>query len=572
MQSCLKQSGCLLWVLLLFAGKASAQCDYAQNGYIFKHPYFEAKYWARTNQSIANDINERICSHKPTSFAITHDSSENVAAFFAGNGDFYLVSISSYQPPLNYPYVIEAMSPVKVDLSGVPHRTGTPIHLVKQPGYHQERVKLVMAGAADTVLKVLTIKADGSAVEQEQTLILSTLDAGQQVLFIAGDLNMSTNQDSGIWVGGTGGLLRYFSYDGTTFGSNQVFDISASETVTCFGDDYIGTASGRIFKKSGASFVQDSKPTAKAIRAISARGGAGDSGLILVNTGSWQAYTGGAASYHMVNFVKMPDGSAAEVVADDWVYQLHVYKDDPTRIVEVFPVELVNYLNRDTFDLSGLSSYQIELTLEDPDSNFAAPRLFIYNGGKRDTLDSDGAYILQNAAPGSECVQDEVNMQGNAAVVYFGDSFIELKTNAVRGKIVVGKGCSFLDYTFNARKELDSDTSYFMLTAGRDTIILFDDKHTGHTANAARVLHKMNPGTACDYAISGNGIAIINIDKNISPARLNLFTPNGNLATSISSKKFGSAIRLNLPAGIYYLQMIDTDGEPIDKPATLVVR
>ncbi|MBD3322184.1 MAG: hypothetical protein GF350_13885, partial [Chitinivibrionales bacterium] len=395
-----RRSGMLLMICLAMLAAAAcifsvhAQCEISTNGYVYLHPYFSGRNWRTAEKELEITIPDNFCTYSLDGFSITRSDSANVAAFTTAGGNFYLSQVDFNEPsPLCLcckPQLV-FNAPAELDLSGEAIAPDSPLYLLNQTGYTYDNARLVLAGDSDSLV-VLSVAGDAAQITDRQSLALTRKAHAQRVAAISGAYNESTEQDTGVYAVGSGGLIRYFPFDGTNFGAEQDLDIASGETVLCTGGGNAGTQSGAIYRWSGSAFVRDTTPAAVPVNAIGSSAAVGGNGAIFIRSqGQWQTYTSGSANYRAFGLFSHERGSAIELLDENWSYGRHVYSDRPTVIASIEPAYIEPFINNaDPYIYEPASGdFSMELNLSDPDGNITVPDIRV--GDTDFTADQDGA-------------------------------------------------------------------------------------------------------------------------------------------------------------------------------------
>lgn len=370
-------------------------CGLDSAGFLFLHPYFEGKNWSLSAKTIETVIPEKYCEASPAEVAVGGNDSTGVFVLADSAGELHLGTVS----------VVAAGG-----LCGQTRLIADSLEslsLTVPPG---ARLYALRTGRADTVLlavgsgdsvMVYQVEAEQPGAAGNETLALSTMPGGASVRALGGDRAGADGGDTGLWIGGEQGILRYVRRNAGGWGAEQSFDIDPSQDITAVGEGFAGTAAGKIYSVAGGGAVEEATFD-HAVRAISGDGAAGDSGMILVRNGGWSAYRDGTASYRLFNPTARGSGSAFELLDRHWSYHAYTYADSMTHIAATEPPAYAQGVNGDPQPVV-VGSDTITVMLEDLDGNYGVPAVWLGGGDESLAVLDPVARELHRTNPAMAC-------------------------------------------------------------------------------------------------------------------------------------------------------------------------
>ncbi|MBD3347251.1 MAG: hypothetical protein GF401_19525 [Chitinivibrionales bacterium] len=429
-----------------------AQCGIDSNGYVYLHPWFTGGHWTAAEKKLDPVVlPDAFCTLNPQKLTTTRSEGNNTAAFTTAGGEVYLSQVDFIPPS---PMCLCCMpqlvfnEPAQLDLSGFGVAANTPVYLINQAGYTYDTVKLALAGNTDSLI-LITVPGDASQITNRESLALTAKGVTQTVAAIEGAFDVATSQDTGIFVLGSGGLIRYFPLLGGSVGAEQDLDISTDETVLCYSGGYAGTESGALYRWSGDSFVRDTMLSATPVRAIGNTAAVGDNGAIFIRSGDqWNAYTHGTAQYRAFSLMSHENGSGIELLDENWNHSSFIYANVSTVISSMNPAEIESYINTGDHYLynPAIESLAVTVNLSDPDGNIQVPSVFLSTGQSLNT-NQDGT--LQGMAPGDTCSYGKIRLNDSSVILTLTPDSVIFTARALQGRIDIRcYDCNWAEYDF----------------------------------------------------------------------------------------------------------------------------
>lgn len=364
---------------------------------LFLHSYFKQLHWGVTRDSIDYQLASSFTSLTPVKASFAGTDTNNIAVFSSSTGQLYLMK-AVLQSPGSFldPYKMVVNDPVVSPVgtaNGIWEAFARAAHKI-------DTIFLAFAGPTNKVA-VHRIYTGNFTVTKIDTLTFTPPSGAYQVNKLYGGPDLAKDSPSCIWITGTRGLIRFFSWNGSTWSAEKVYDIDTSESITALTDKIVGTSTGKIYEDVSGSFVFHSQPITTTINAINDKIAVGDGGKVLRRRSTiWRPFSLGSSAYHYGNGVARTAGFGIELLDKGWQYSIHTLEDTITTFT-VSPDSLAKYINGETFiyDIR-LPPLAITIHLHDPDGNYLVPQM-ILNGSI--DLTHDGSRKLQNMHPDTTC-------------------------------------------------------------------------------------------------------------------------------------------------------------------------
>jgi hypothetical protein len=542
------------------AGPALSQCDPDQNAYVYLHPVFANKNWTyMAYDSVLVLTSDSLCNLRPALFDMCGTRDNAFGVFFTRNRDLFMVKSPLTCSGGCVPCMLEYLDPSRVGLNGVSVSPASPLYLPKNTAlYGGAVVKVLFATSQKQVLALSVSTADQSIVKRD-TLALTALTAGQEIVRIQGDYDTTTRKDVGVWVLGSQGLVRYFTLVNDAWGAEAKRDLAVADTVFCAGFGYAGTSFGTIYRRNaGGAFVLDSKPVSSAITNIYPRGAVGKNGTVLENSGgTWISRQTGTGDYWYGNFANRWDGAGVELIDSSWRKTTYTYRNFPSSIVSTSPFV---YSNNMVYTYRGPATQAVTVTMADPDNSYTDFGLSLRTGGTNVNMKSDGAYTIQNIPGSTICPKDSIRLRSGTIVCTLMPQSIQVTAECMRGQYVpLCQSYSWTDYHFVASHSWRTGDT-LTVTTGSNRLRIADTLSAvttitgdaGLLSEAGQVSHRM---------VGGSLVFSVRQGSTGELARIVLYNVKGQTLCAIPVGKQNS-ITVQLPpaAGIVYARYVFGDG------------
>ena len=483
-------------------------------GYVLLHPYFAGKNW---KTSVLDNINialpDTLCSQqlRPAKFDIGKSLDSTLAAFSTATGDFFLMESQYFHYAGACQDELDFLSPQKVSLTGITFSGTTPWYLVKDTAYNLDTVKIVF-GVSGQYCLVATINSATSAVVKIDTLHLQNTNT---ISTIQGSYDNTLLRDTCIFVTGSNGMLRRFSYKPTGWGTEVRQDITATETVLCATATYAGTNSGRIYKKNAAqTYILDYSGN-RPVNTIYPQGAIGNRGAFIENiSGVWRNDTLGTGNYQYANFIETPGGFGVELLDNQWKYSSFTYRDTASKIYLTSPVNILTnnvdntispYLYNPT-KIASPKDTTISIYISDPDSNYSDVSIAL-NGL---SMKNDGTHSIGPIPDTDFCLVGALKLTDGILKITLKRDSVVLKTQTQLGALNVGcLVCNWKNYSFSYSRPWFVGSNLFIKT-GKDSLWIYNQ-----TKNAVTTVSESphNNPTNSYLRITGNKLIL-----NLKPA------------------------------------------------------
>lgn len=419
--------------VLFWAGGSFAQCGFTENGYYFLHPRFNNVNWMATIYQTDLIPVETMCSEKPLLVATGSLSSRGTFIYLTP-GKKWMITNGPLVNTTCSP-TIEFSTPAQIavpDLLGL--NAGLPVHIMSRGSSDRDTVYFVAAGAANAVYCLHVNTANG-AVGTVDTLRVA-LNGSQSINGVWGERTVA-GVDTALWLAGGGGALFLVPFRNSSWGEAASLDFDGSESITAIGGGFVGTASGKIYARSGNTFTLSNSSVSSPIRRLSKRIAVGDSGTLLVCPDKvWISYTSDKSSnYCYGNLTATAGGTAVELIDDGWRYTSRVLWDSASTISSVSPSEFGEC--REGCVYSESEEIKITVTIGDIDDNRSLPAVTLttaVDGVTSTVLDKDqDNTTLQRHDPSAVCVDSKAWFADSVVEFTLSNSTVEFVTNAQRG-------------------------------------------------------------------------------------------------------------------------------------------
>jgi len=428
-----------VFMMLVLVSRPRAQCEAADNYWLFQHTAFRNTHWMRTLRGYSVSIADQVCALDIRAVSMAGVHPNNWAVASTATGSLYLMRARWIRPTTicaSPTFRIDA--PVSVPITAA---AGMPIHVVNHPSYAADSLLLAVV-RGPLLVRVYTVRTSSGSVLRSTDLSVTAANTGQTVAALAGDSDTLGGTDRGLWILGSGGLMRRYSFDGTSWGGGDVYDVDSAYTVYSYGEGFGGTHDGTILAlDAGDTFSVASRPASAPIMRISKQGAVGESGTVLVHgVSGWHPYTSGASPYRYFNFVKHTNGSSVELLDSAWEYRLFTYADSATRFSTSDPSEIASsHINDTPYALDGLD--HVTLHVADPDSNQVPPSMVTREGGNL-LVNADGD-TLTRRRPDLLSTYGIIQFAGGPLELTFRHDSALFTTQSLRAATVPGCATSF---------------------------------------------------------------------------------------------------------------------------------
>lgn len=556
-------------VLAFLVATAFSQCDPNENAYMYLHPAFAGKSWTQTAyDSILVLPSDALCGLKPSQFDICGVPDSAVGVLIGQNRNMYLVRSSYTCGGGCTPCMLEYFDPSQVTLSGIALSPVSPLYVAKDNARYGNTVVKVLFATTQNQVLALSVTIANQSIAKRDTLKMSALSAGQNIIRIQGDFDTVTKKDLGVWVLGSRGLLRYFAITNDVWGNEVKQDLAIQDTVYCVGSGYAGTSSGTIYKRNaGGAFVYDSKPALSAILNVYPKGAVGRNGTVLeFSGGSWVNRHSGTGDYWYGNFTNRWNGAGVEVLDSTWLKSVYTYYDFPSRITSTQPFA---YANNMTYSYNSFGSEAVTVTMSDSDESYTDFGLSLVSAGKATSLKNDGKYTILNIAGSTLCPMDSIRLKSGIIVLTLTPGQVQVSAQCMRGQYIpLCQSYSWVDYHFAASHGwLRGDS--LTLTTGINQLRIANNSAPatatgdGKWPTGADVIACRTAGRALVFSVTqGNR-------RNL--ARIVLYNVQGQILESMSVG-LRQTIAVSAPSatGVVYARYIFDDGSSTSRNLLLV--
>jgi len=411
------------WCILLSFSTVGFAMSPQHKNMLFYHSFFQNRHWGRTADTITYELSPEFTALKITNVSMVGNDSSNIAVFTTTAGDLYFMRCV-VEPPLSIVSrtKIKTDPPVKSSLgSAASLFTAFPISK-----NNSDTLFLAIAGLTNNIA-IHRIETNNFTVLSIDTLRITPPAGVYKTTKLMGNTEYTGTIRSSLWVGGSYGAIRLFSWNGSTWSGETVFDIETTETVSAMCNTAVGTESGKIYEWSNNKFIFNAQPCSTAINYITANGAVGNSGVVIKkNMTNWVRFTAGSAHYRYFNFISRTNGTGVELLSGSLIYSVQTLEDSPT-LLTVEPDNIGKYLNNGVYQYGDMGPESLTVRLNDPDKNCAVPSILINNSID---LTNNGTYKLHNMHPDTACIPGFVEIADTSIVIILKSSSVTISARA----------------------------------------------------------------------------------------------------------------------------------------------
>jgi hypothetical protein len=574
----------LVAALACLAGLSAAPASSSllnNQGYILLHPMFKSMPWKSTLGRLDLILPDTISNITVKSFDVSRGVDNAVAMFsVAGNGLFVMPVLHEKLVAPCYDHALTFDPPKKVTLNGLSFSSDKPLYLIRDSLYSADSVRVVVPSSiAPLRLLVATIRIATAAVTRIDTVTLAERRTGQQVVGVSGATNETSQQDTGLWVSGSNGMVRYVPYANHRLGVEAVRDLpEATVTATHMNGAYAVTTQGRIFRKNPAdTFFTFVVAASGALRRVYPQGAIGDNGLFKENVNNvWKTDKNfGSASYRYANFIRRPGGFGVELLDSSWAYSVFTYRDTSTRISATAPASLSTNINGLPYAITTTASQDITVMLDDLDSNFSDYTLSLVTGASSVDLKNDLKYTIAPLSDSADCHIGSIKMtSGRLRLTLTGSQITVLHDCALGALDPTCLSCYWKKYDFQlSRSWKKSDTIKIKTGQHLLRIVNSIDPSTVTLMPFAN----RNPGNSDLVARFASGSEFrlrLPLKPGVLPVTVSLLDLQGRLLASMSLQRDRRSFDLPVaaPRGIVIVSCRMSDGTVVSAKVPVIGR
>ncbi len=354
-----------LCVSSVFSGTSSVHTNM-----LYNHAYFNDNHWRISSDLIGYNLSPEYQALQPGRASFAQCDTNTYALFSATDNKLYLMSIGLQPVTNNQKAIISARTPV---LSPVGSAGGLFSLFLRQS--QKVDTVCVCVPQSGNVVHIHHIDTKTNLPVKVDTLILSQPTGPFTTTVSVGGPDEALSTPSGLWICGSRGVVRYFAWNGTAWGTEVVYDIDTAETVSALCKEALGTASGKVYQFEGNAFVLKGQPGQFAINKISPLGAVAKGGTIIKRKGAnWVPFEKGASNPSYFNFIARTDGSGVELLDSAWKFSVHTLEDTATYFA-IRPPDVAAFVNNGVYHYPADVNKVVAIDLVDPDGNFRLPQI-----------------------------------------------------------------------------------------------------------------------------------------------------------------------------------------------------
>jgi hypothetical protein len=544
-------------LVLLGAALLAAQTEEKLFNYFYTHGFFADKNWPNTSDTINYDVPMELLSLDLQTGRFTGGRTDNIGAFATVGGQLYMMRVTAV-PPTNAFDKWDIYAPAVV-LS--PVVAGNGLFTVIAPADNRlDTVFLVSADSTSAArLYADRIKTTGFTSIGRNVINLTPPNPNCRLAVIQGGPRHSGESAAGIWIGGSHGLLRFFSWNGAAWQESS-FDLAASETITAIHPLFVATAAGRIFQRQAESFVEAGQPCTSPLRQITPQGAVGDQGVVVKKVGTdWKRFTIGSADYRFASFVPASAGSRVQLIDKDWKYTTALLQDSLTSFT-VSPDSLADYVNHGTYEFTAWEPETLLVSLHDEDGNCHLPTLSLDNYvSVRNLIVNQAGDTLRDMHPDTTPgvgLPPYMELADTTFALILTPSSVTVSAPTRMRQFSTGRGYYWIDTTFSNQTAWSTNNTVSIDLAGSSLYIRNGSSATG--LKDPRIL------AAVQAPISVRAISQ-GLSFRFTPGQLTgirIFSPLGRLLAerSVSREAAFVAVPLQASSGMLCVEYLLADG------------
>jgi hypothetical protein len=387
------------------------------------------------------------------------------------------------------------------------------------------------------------------------------MQGASQIVRIEGDYSVVSHRDTAIWAVGASGTIRSFSANPSSWGAERKWDISGtSDTIKCINGNYVGTNTGKIYKKSGAqTFVQNyTAGPNKAINAIYPQAAIGNNGnFIDFVVNFWRPDTLGASNYSYANFIRKPGGFGVELLDEKWHLSSFTYRDSASKIDTTFPVDYKPDGVSKTHIFSSSIDTGVTVRILDPDSSYRDVEISLKSGSTKTVINSDGPHTIASVPDSEPCQFDAVRLSTGILNVRLNAGSFTLREGAELGTPKVDcNSCYWKKFEFIVQKNwIWGDT--LIIRAGKDSLKIVNHGQSVTTISSTARLYSHPEGFR--WRVAGNQLVLHLPFNNLKSFSLfdisgrRIFSHEPSAATTVT-------VPLSCSHAVLFINLVFSDG------------
>ncbi len=362
-------------VVLLFSLSISsiAGTTSVHTNMLFQHSYFKNKHYRITCDLIRYDLSSAFKNLTPVKASFAENDTNNIALFSASNNKLYLMSVALTPETSRNMAILTARDPKESPV-------GTANSLSHIFAGSSKSIDTVFLALVDGNSKVLIyhIETQNFTVAKVEELSINPPSIDCQIVGLFGGPDfVKQSEQTCLWVTGTHGLIRYFTWNGSAWSTEIVHDVAIEDTITALCKQAAGTSSGKIYEYETNSFVYKTRPSSTYIKRITDQGAICDNIVLKKSGNNWKAFNNiTSGNYQYFNFIARTDGLGVELLDHEWKFYVFTLEDTLTSF-DVYPENIAQFINNGTYLSDAPDTVYINLI--DNDGNCLIPKIILNN-------------------------------------------------------------------------------------------------------------------------------------------------------------------------------------------------
>lgn len=398
----------VLMLSLLVCSAAAGNQNSLHKSTLFLHSFFKTRHWTITRDTVSYTLPQSFTALTPLRVSMTGTEKVNAMAFSTATGIYFTTVTVQPTEPLISKTKITVGEPVASPLGN----SDSLFTLFTRVAANPCDTVLFAQRVAQSKVAVHALVPPGFVVVKSDTL---TVSLPSSTTIITGLYGAPTSQNqTRVWVYGSTGMIRHFTRSGSGWTSETRADIAATETITAFCPELIGTSSGTLYVANGTSFKNAAQNSQSPVCAVTPTAALGSSGAVTQKNdlNGWQNFNAivPQGNYLLFHFVPRTLGTGIELLDRNWQYTTAIVSDTPT-VMTIYPTKVNDVLKTGgTYLFEKLSAESISIQLVDRDGNYLLPSMILNNSTN---LFTNGTTTLASSHPDTACVPGFTELAGS---------------------------------------------------------------------------------------------------------------------------------------------------------------
>ncbi len=537
---------CIVFLVMVFFMTSFAGTSSVHTNMLYQHAYFADKHWRITSDLIGHTLSPDYLALTPVKSSFAKNDTNSIALFSATDNKLYLMSVSLKPETAQNKAALTARTPVESPVGSA----GSLFEVFAPADNKIDTVFLATVSGADKVL-IHHITTQSFTITGVDTLTIAPPSGNYAIGALSGGPDIAISGQSGIWVTGSYGLVRYFAWDGSSWGSEIVHDIDTTETVTALCKEALGTTSGKIYEFESNNFVYNNQPLTTPINRISSLGAVSNGGGVIKKKGTnWELFTSGSGDYRYFNFIARTDGSGVELLDEAWTFYVYTLEDSASTF-DIEPSSVADYINNGIYKFIGYQE-TIDIELIDPDGNAKIPEITL-----RDSIDMVDS--LERAHPDTLWNLGYTDLIDNVLTLELSRDSVIISASTRSGAfnpVTYKKSWAQLEYRKSVNWDVNDTITIelgsisLVIVLDTQTVVIVEKK----SSIASKPIHIKRNCSNLTFAIKPNTVSHIRV-FNLSGQQI--------ASTRISPSTNSVTLPVRVSSGVFCVEYILTNGKAV---------